>query len=200
MVLVHLKAMRGGTGRRRVLAITSELPGRRGVAEFLARAFALTAAEIEVCGCSSPAEPWRGSPRPPAAAPGTVRTQLHAILQKTGTAARPRLVRLRDPAAAVGPADAEPKRPAAAAEPHQRFLRMPDGRRIEVLSFGDPAGRPVIWMQSTYGFWRLPRAAEADFARRGLRVLVPFRAGWCGSDPLPKGRNPSSSPSPTCAR
>ena len=67
---------------------------------------------------------------------------------------------------------------------------MPDGRRIEVLSFGDPAGRPVIWMQSTYGFWRLPRAAEADLARRRLKVLVPFRAGWCGSDPLPKGRNP----------
>ena len=67
---------------------------------------------------------------------------------------------------------------------------MPDGRRIEVLSFGDPAGRPVIWMQSTYGFCRLPRAAEADLARRGLKVLLPFRAGWCGSDPLPKGRNP----------
>ena len=62
---------------------------------------------------------------------------------------------------------------------------MPDGRCIEVLSFGDPAGRPVIWMQSTYGLWRLPHAAEADLAPRRLRVLVPFRAGYCGSDPIP---------------
>ncbi|MFO1142845.1 MAG: hypothetical protein U1E59_10710 [Amaricoccus sp.] len=43
----------------------------------------------------------------------------------------------------------------------------------------------MIWMQSTYGFWRMLRAVEADFACRGLRVLVPFAAGWCGSDPGP---------------
>ena len=66
---------------------------------------------------------------------------------------------------------------------------MPDGRRIEVLTFGDPGGRPVIWMQSTYGFFRLPRSAEDDLARRRLRVIVPFRSGYCGSDPSPEGRN-----------
>ena len=131
---------------------------------------------------------------------GKRRSQLHAILQKTVTRSQAEVVRLGLLLMQSVPAEAEPKRPPRAAEPHQRFLRMPDGRRLEVLSFGDPAGRPVIWMQSTYGFWRLPRAAEADLARRRLKVLVPFRAGWCGSDPLPKGRNPSRSPSPTCGR
>jgi pimeloyl-ACP methyl ester carboxylesterase len=59
-----------------------------------------------------------------------------------------------------------------------------------VQTFGDPAGRPVIWMTSTYGNFRMPRAAEAEMARRRLRVLVPFRAGYCGSDPFPEGREP----------
>ena len=86
----------------------------------------------------------------------------------------------------------------AAAEPHQRFLRMPDGRRIEVLSFGDPAGRPVIWMQSTYGFCAcrapprpiLPGAAQGG--RAVPRRLVRERSGAARPQR-------SKSPSPTCA-
>ena len=100
-------------------------------------------------------------------------------------------MRLAHPADAVGAGRDRADPPAAAPEPHQRFLRMPDGRRIEVLSFGDPAGRPVIWMQSTYGFWRLPRAAEADFARRRLqgdgavpRRLVRQRPGAARAQPV----------------
>jgi pimeloyl-ACP methyl ester carboxylesterase len=77
----------------------------------------------------------------------------------------------------------------APAEEHQRFVRMSDGRQIEMLTFGDPGGRAVIWMQSTYGFYQLPRAAEADMRRRRLHILVPFRAGYCASDPPPKGRD-----------
>lgn len=120
---------------------------------------------------------------------GTVRSQLHAVLQKTGTCSQAELIRLAMLLVQSVPAGVEPNRPAIPF-PHQRFLRVPDGRRIEVLSFGDPAGRPVIWMQSTYGLWRLPNAAEEDLARRKLWVLVPFRAGWCGSDPAPLGRHP----------
>ena len=46
-VLVHLKAM-GGGNRRHVLAVTSELAWSEAVPDFLARAFLLTPAEIEV--------------------------------------------------------------------------------------------------------------------------------------------------------
>jgi pimeloyl-ACP methyl ester carboxylesterase len=110
-------------------------------------------------------------------------------MEKTGTRSQAEVVRLALLLLDSVRLESQPRR-RLAAEPHQRFLRMPDGRRIEVLSFGDPAGRPVIWMQSTFGLWRLPRAAEEDLARRGLKVILPFRAGWCGNDPVPKGRNP----------
>ena len=188
-VLVHLKAMHGESPRH-VLAVTSELDWPEAVPDFLARVFRLTPAETEVFRLLAAGGTVAGIAAATGHSAGTVRSQLHAVLQKTGTRTQAELMRLAVLLLQSVPADAEPARPPAAPAPHQRFLRMPDGRRIEVLGFGDPAGRPVIWMQSSYGFWRLPRAAETDLARRRLRVLVPFRAGWCGSDPVAQECDP----------
>ena len=188
VVLVHLKAM-ADTGSRHVLAVTSELAWPEALSQFLARVFALTPAEVAVMQRLVAGDTVATIVGATSRTAGTVRSQLHAILHKTGTRNQAELVRLGLLLMQSVPAEAPRPRPRVP-EPHQRFLRMPDGRRIELLSFGDPSGRPVIWTQSTYGFWRLPRAAEADLARRRLRVLVPFRAGWCGSDPAPKGSNP----------
>jgi DNA-binding NarL/FixJ family response regulator/pimeloyl-ACP methyl ester carboxylesterase len=190
VVLVHLKALRGEGSRRDVLAITSELAWPEAVSAFLARVFALTPAEVELMRLLAAGGTVGAIAEATGRSQGTVRSQLHAVLQKTGTRSQAEAVRLAMLLLQSVPAEAEPPRPPAAPEPHQRFLRMPDGRRVEVLSLGDPAGRPVIWMQSTHGLCRLPRAAEADLARRRLRVILPFRAGWCGSDPLPKGSDP----------
>ncbi len=120
---------------------------------------------------------------------GMVRSQIHSLLQKTGARSQAEAIRLAILLRQSVPAGAGRALPPAAPDPRARFLRMGDGRRIEVLDFGDPAGWPVVWTHSNYGFWRLPGDAEADFARRRLRVIVPFRAGWCGSDPLPNGAN-----------
>ena len=189
IVLVHLKAM-ANTGSRHVLAMTSELAWPEAVSRFLSEVFKLTPAEVAVMQRLVAGDSVATIVGRTRRTTGTVRSQLHAILQKTATRNQAELVRLGMLLMQSVPAEAAAPRLPPAAEPHQRFLRMPDGRRIEVLSFGDPTGRPVIWMQSTYGFWRLPSAAEADLARRRLRVVVPFRAGWCGSDPAPQGRNP----------
>lgn len=188
-VLVHLKAMEGGSCRH-VLAVTSELGWSEVIPRFLARVFLLTPAEIEVMRLLAIGGTVAGIAATTGRSPGTVRSQLHAVLQKTGTGTQAELVRLAVLLMQSVPAAAAPPRAPHAPAPHQRFLRMPDGRRVELLGFGDPAGRPVIWMQSPYGLWRLPRAAQAEFSRRRLRVLVPFRAGWCNSDPPPQGRNP----------
>jgi pimeloyl-ACP methyl ester carboxylesterase/DNA-binding CsgD family transcriptional regulator len=170
--------------------VTSELDWPQAVPEFLARVFKLTPAEIEVMRLLVGGGTVAGIAAATGRGTGTVRSQLHAVLQKTGTRNQAELMRLAVLLVQSVPAGAEPDRPPAMPQPNQRFFRMPDGRRIEVMSFGDQAGRPVIWMQSTYGLWRLPRAAEADLARRRLRVLVPFRAGYCGSDPAPSGSHP----------
>jgi pimeloyl-ACP methyl ester carboxylesterase/DNA-binding CsgD family transcriptional regulator len=190
VMMVHLRPMGGSGSRARVLAVTTERPWPRAVSALLARVFELTPAEIEVTRLLTVGGTVAAIARAGARSTGTVRSQLHAILEKTGAQSQAELLRLVMLLLESVPPDSRTRLVAdAVPEPRQRFLRMPDGRRIEVLTFGDPAGRPVIWMQSTYGFFRLPRAAEAEMVRRGLRVLVPFRAGYCGSDPAPEGRN-----------
>uniref|UniRef100_UPI00292EB566 hypothetical protein n=1 Tax=Clavibacter michiganensis TaxID=28447 RepID=UPI00292EB566 len=44
-------------------------------------------------------------------------------------------------------------------------------------------------MQTYYGYFRFPRSAESNLARRGLRMIVLIRAGWVGSDRSPNGRD-----------
>lgn len=66
-----------------------------------------------------------------------------------------------------------------------RSMMRSHGRRMEYLVLGDPEGAPLIWCHGLAGFGRWPAAMEAAAARAGLRVLVPVRAGFGASDPLP---------------
>ena len=188
-LFVHLKPFPAGNGRAQVLAITGEHPWPKELSGFLVRVFALTPAEIEVMRLLTVGRTVTAIARSTDRSPGTIRSQLHSILEKTGTRTQAELLRLSLLLLESVPLATGVPRMPSLPEKHQRFMCMADGRRIEVLTFGDPGGRAVIWMQSTYGFWRLPRAAEADMRRRRLRVLVPFRAGYCGSDPPPRGRD-----------
>lgn len=189
LLIVHLKPFLAGNGKAQVLAITSERPWPSKLSDFLARIFALTPAEVEVMRLLTEGGTVAAIARSTDRSAGTIRSQLHSILEKTGTRTQAELLRLSLLLLESVPLETGVRRRLSPPEEHQRFLRMTDGRRIEMLSFGDPGGRAVIWMQSTYGFWRLPRAAVADMHRRRLRVLVPFRAGYCASDPPPEGRD-----------
>ncbi|MBY5972166.1 LuxR C-terminal-related transcriptional regulator [Ferrimonas balearica] len=66
-------------------------------------------------------------------------------------------------------------------------LCLPDRRRLSYLDLGAPEGRPVLWLHGVQGVCRLPARHEAAAARAGLRLMVPLRAGFGGSDPLPAG-------------
>jgi pimeloyl-ACP methyl ester carboxylesterase len=66
-------------------------------------------------------------------------------------------------------------------------MRGADGRRLEWIEFGAPKGTPVLFLHMDYGMIRWPPAAERAAAARGLRVIVPVRAGYGRSDPHPKG-------------
>jgi pimeloyl-ACP methyl ester carboxylesterase len=65
-------------------------------------------------------------------------------------------------------------------------LQRPDGRRLDWIEFGDPEGRPLLYMHLDYGLIRWPRRAEREAARRRLRVIVPIRAGYGSSSPVPR--------------
>ena len=98
-------------GRRQVLAVTSELAWPEAVSEFLARVFALTAAEVEVMRRLVAGETVAAIAAATGRSAGTVRSQLHAILQKTATRSQAEVVRLGLLLMQSVPAEAEPRRP-----------------------------------------------------------------------------------------
>src|SRR5947209_15085160 len=61
-------------------------------------------------------------------------------------------------------------------------MRLRDGRTLAYAEFGDPAGKPVLYM---HGFpdSRLTRHPDdALTASLGVRVIIPDRPGMGGSD------------------
>lgn len=57
---------------------------------------------------------------------------------------------------------------------------------MDYLILGNPKGTPVVYLPLDYGLVRWTAAAEADAAKRNLKVIVPVRAGYAHSTPLPK--------------
>jgi len=57
---------------------------------------------------------------------------------------------------------------------------------MDYLIFGDPKGEPLIYLPLDYGLIRWPADAENEARKRGIRVVVPVRAGYGQSTSLPK--------------
>ena len=189
VVQVHLRALQSGRARPLVLAVTTEQAWSVEVSRLLVRVFDLAPAEIEVLRLLTGGATVASIAGVAGRSRGTIRAQIHAILQKTETRNQAEAVRLAMMLMDSMRVATQPRPTLPAPEPHRRFLLMPDGRRVEVMSFGARGGRPILWMQSFYGFVRLPRSAERELARRGLEVVLPLRAGYGGGDPAPSGRN-----------
>src|SRR5690606_28746216 len=117
-----------------------------------------------------------------------------AVMAKTETRSQAELVRLTlstmEMARLSVPRQAPPATEASrgfrtlASRPF-RTIRLPDGRRSDHLVLGDASGRPCLFLPQQYGLVRWPATAEAEAARRGIRVVVPVRAGYGASTPLP---------------
>ena len=124
----------------------------------------------------------------------TIRTHVSALLQKTGARTQLELVRL-----ALGmldvvdtPALITPLRgpPGIVPEPnHYNTLALSDGRTLDYLVIGDPRGRPFLMLPTDMGFTRLPPQAEAWLQHNRMRMIVPVRAGYGHSSPLPLRRD-----------
>ncbi|NLT07691.1 MAG: alpha/beta hydrolase, partial [Solirubrobacterales bacterium] len=72
--------------------------------------------------------------------------------------------------------------------PARRSLRLPDGRRLDRLELGDPAGRPLLYCHG--GFSAASDAVHLDGLGRelGVRVVAPDRPGVAGSARQPGRR------------
>jgi pimeloyl-ACP methyl ester carboxylesterase/DNA-binding CsgD family transcriptional regulator len=195
-VIMRISAVDSADERHLALALSTELVWPEGFSQTVAEAFGLTAAEVEVVQAITLGQPLKDIADARGRSVETVRTQMRSILAKTETHSQSELVRvvlaLMD--VALLPAAATPVTEKAGLEERPfRHLTTPQGRRLEWIEFGDPQGKPVLYMHLDYGLIRWPATAERAALARGLRVIVPVRAGYGGSSPMPKGADQSAS-------
>ncbi|MEQ1576130.1 MAG: LuxR C-terminal-related transcriptional regulator [Hyphomicrobium sp.] len=124
----------------------------------------------------------------------TIRSHLRALLAKTSTRSQIELVRLTlglldvtGPELEIIPMHGPP---GISPEPNQySTMVLPDGRRFDYLVIGNPRGRPFLMLPTDMGFTRLPPPAERWLADNRMRMIVPVRAGYGYSSPIPNRRD-----------
>jgi len=195
LILFQLRAMRRDDHPPFVIAVTSELLWPAGFENFLSTVFNLTQAETQVLRALSECHSVSDIAKMRDRSVDTVRAQLKSILSKTETRSQTELIRLTlstmdianftVDAAATAPAESKGFETLAPRPYHT--LHLPDGRRFDYLILGDPAGRPCLFGPQDYGLTRWPASAEKEAKKRKIKVIVPVRAGFGESSPLPRG-------------
>ncbi|EEW25432.1 LuxR C-terminal-related transcriptional regulator [Rhodobacter ferrooxidans] len=168
------------------LVLSTELVWPEGFEVTVQEAFDLTAAEVEIVRSITLGLPLKDIAEARGRSLETVRTQVRSILAKTETHGQSELVRV-----VLGLMDVS-LIPSVGADPLPRqgglddlpfhSLHLPDGRRLTWIEFGDPAGAPLLYMHLDYGLIRWTATAERQARARGIRVIVPVRAGYGRSD------------------
>ncbi|MFM7332967.1 MAG: helix-turn-helix transcriptional regulator, partial [Tabrizicola sp.] len=190
-VILRVSPVAGGAARPLALVVSTELVWPEGFAATVQEAFGLTAAEVEIVRGVTLGLPLRDIAEARGRSLETVRTQVRSVLAKTETHSQAELVRvvlgLMDVALApLGGVATAPVRGGLEPRP-LREMRGTDGRRLTWIEFGDPGGLPVLYMHLDFGLMRWPATAERVAAARGLRVIVPVRAGYGKTEPFLKG-------------
>ncbi len=124
----------------------------------------------------------------------TVRSHVKALLSKTDTRSQMELVRVTlglldvvEPQPQIAPLRGPP---GIFPEPNTySTITLADGRRLDYLAIGDPRGRPFLMLPTDMGFTRLPPPAESWLEANRMRMIVPIRAGYGQSSPLPRRRD-----------
>ncbi|MDO9525752.1 MAG: alpha/beta fold hydrolase [Gemmobacter sp.] len=174
--------------RKLALVVSTELVWPEGFETTVQDAFGLTMAEVEIVRGITLGLPIKDIADARGRSPDTVRTQVRSILSKTETHSQSELVRI-----VLGLMDLSliPSLGQRATGARGGLVDLPvhsltcaDGRRLDWLEFGAPGGKPVLYMHLDFGLVRWPAAAEQAAAARGMRIIVPMRAGYGKSSPL----------------
>jgi pimeloyl-ACP methyl ester carboxylesterase/DNA-binding CsgD family transcriptional regulator len=190
-VIVRVGPVEGETARPLALVMSTELVWPEGFEVTVQEAFGLTAAEVEIVRGITLGLPIKDIAEARGRSAETVRTQVRSILAKTETHSQSELVRvvlgLMDVALMPTEGPAPTGRKGNLEPLVYQHIKSRDGRRLEFIEFGNPAGRPVLFMHMDFGFIRWPASAERVARQRNLRVIVPVRAGYGRTNPHPKG-------------
>jgi pimeloyl-ACP methyl ester carboxylesterase/DNA-binding CsgD family transcriptional regulator len=167
------------------LVLSTELFWPDDFSQTVQEAFCLTAAEADIVRGITLGLPLKDIAEQRGRSIETVRTQLRSILAKTETHGQSELVRVVLGLMEVAqlPIGVAPPGVTGALRPISlQQVKGPGGRRLEYIEFGDPKGAPVLYMHLDYGLIRWPAEAERQTALRGLRIIVPVRAGYGRSE------------------
>lgn len=190
-VIVRVSPVESDAARPLALVLSTELVWPDGFAITVQDAFGLTLAEVDIVRGITLGRPIRDIAEERGTSVETVRTQVRSVLAKTETHSQSELVRvvlgLMDVASIPIDASATPTRVSGLDLAPFQTMRTSDGRRLDWIEFGAPGGRPVLYMHLDYGMIRWPKRAERNAATRGLRVIVPVRAGYGNTDLHAKG-------------
>lgn len=189
-VVFHIAPISLPTGESVALVRTSELGWPDTLNQLLKEAFKLTTSEIEITRGLVEGRSLKEISSDRNRSVDTVRAQLKSILSKTETHSQMELIRIvLGLMEVVGSASSAPQSNDNMASsltpiPFQTMVQ-PGGRRYDWIEFGDPSGRPCIYLPIDYGLIRWPLPAEREAKKRGIRVIVPVRAGYGHSSSLP---------------
>jgi pimeloyl-ACP methyl ester carboxylesterase len=64
-------------------------------------------------------------------------------------------------------------------------VSVADDRHVAYAEYGDPTGRPVLFLHGTPGSRRLGRLFDTPARREGVRIVAPDRPGYGESSPWP---------------
>lgn len=195
LVVFHLRLIKPASGGSFVIAVTSELMWPPGFGDVLRAAFDLTPAEAEVVQALAEGHSISQIAEARGRSVQTVRAQIKSLMAKTETRSQSELVRLTLSTMEMALYSAETTQNLPEAShgfatlvPRPfHTMTMADGRRHDYLILGDPAGRPCLFLPLDYGLVRWPASAEAEAAKRGIKIIVPVRPGFGASTSLPRG-------------
>ena len=123
----------------------------------------------------------------------TAKVQLKSIFTKTGVSRQSELIKLilTSPAvfsSATQPSENSPLKKQVNETSHinlESHIKLKDGRRLQYAEYGDPRGKPVVYIHGALGcrYERLPN--DRLTRQMGIRLVIPDRPGYGLSDPVP---------------
>ncbi len=188
---LFVRPIRDEQGRRLTLIVSTEYVWQKQVETALQRSFSFTPAELNVLRLVLSGLTVAEIATTLGRLESTIRSQIHGLLSKSGARSQAELISLtlafqdstdEDAMARLMPAPVGASRQ----NPYQTLV-LSDGRNLQYLKLGDPRGSPFLWLHGNLAQCRLPQPAEHWLKQNGLSMIVPIRAGYGYSSPIPAG-------------
>jgi pimeloyl-ACP methyl ester carboxylesterase/DNA-binding CsgD family transcriptional regulator len=171
--------------------VTTVITWPDGLSDLVQRMFELTASEAGVLKDLALGQTVKEMAASSGRSEPTIRSHLSALLAKTETRSQVELIRMTLGLLEVVEPRTAQTNPAMANGSQggvgPSTLILADQRRLDYLVIGQPKGAPFILMPGGVGTSPFPPKDEQELYGRGLRMIIPIRAGYGGSSPIPPG-------------